>query len=212
MKILIADDDKMTRRLLTLTLNKWEHDLTAVDDGSKAWSFLSSVEAPCLAILDWMMPGLDGQEICRKVREQRPNEAIYLILLTANNEKKDVIAGLDAGANDYVGKPFDEGELYVRVQVGLRMLELQQKLADRIGELTRERAKVKRLQELLPICAYCKKIRDDQNYWRCVECYFLEHADVRFSHGICPPCLEKALAELPTTRGTGIAESPVLVG
>jgi phosphoserine phosphatase RsbU/P len=212
MKILIADDDQLARRLLTYTLGKWERDLITVKDGGEAWSFLSGVEAPCLAVLDWKMPVLDGQEICRKVREERPNEALYLILLTANNEKKDVIAGLRSGANDYVGKPFDEEELYARVQVGLRMLELQQKLADRIGELIREQAKVKQLQHLLPICAYCKRIRDDQNYWKCIECYFMEHADIQFSHGICPPCLEKMLAEFPPSVGTAGAENPVLVG
>jgi PleD family two-component response regulator len=201
MKILIADDDQMTRRLLTFSLSRWQRDLTAVATGDEAWAFLSEVEAPCLAILDWMMPGLDGHEICQLVTEHRRNEAIYLILLTSNNEKKDVVSGLDAGANDYVVKPFDEGELYARIQVGLRMLDLQQRLADRISELTRERAKVKQLQQLLPICAYCKKIRDDQNYWRVVESYFSEHADVQFSHGICPPCLKKALDELPEPCG-----------
>ena len=106
----------------------------------------------------------------------------------------------------------NSSELYARLQVGLRMLELQQNLAGRIAELTRERVKVKQLQALLPICAYCKKIRDDQNYWRCVECYFMEHGDIQFSHGICPHCLEKVLGEMPASRGTGGEESPVLVG
>lgn len=195
MKIVIADDDPMPRRLLEQTLVDWGHEVEAASDGLTAWSMLERVDTPCLAILDWVMPGLDGPTICHRVRAENPNEAMYLILLSANAEKEDVIAGLEAGANDYVTKPFHEGELYARIQNGLRMLEMQQKLTDRYAELSQAYAKVRQLQGLLPICAYCKSIRNDQNYWQRVEHYICAHADVKFSHGICPTCLKNVLRE-----------------
>ena len=98
------------------------------------------------------MPGVDGLEVCRLVRTCRPDAPVYLLLLTSNAEKSDVVEGLAAGANDYVTKPFDEGELYARIQVGIRMVELQQRLADRINELSNAMDQVRHLQGLLPIC------------------------------------------------------------
>lgn len=198
MKILIADDDPFVRKLLEVTLREWGHDIVLVGDGLEAAGILATIESPCLAILDWIMPGLDGLSVCRHIRATRPDAPFYLILLTANGEKTDVVAGLAAGANDYVTKPFDEGELYARIQVGLRMLELRQKLADRIEELSQATAKLRQLQGLLPICSYCKSIRNDQNYWQRVEHYICAHADVRFSHGICPDCLKDLLKEQTT--------------
>ena len=135
-----------------------------------------------------MMPKLDGVEICRRVREIPTSTPPYLILLTAKTERGDVVAGLDAGANDYLKKPFDRGELRARLQVGAQVLELQKNLAERISELEDALTQVKQLQGLLPICSYCKNIRDEQNFWQRVDSYLMEHADVVFSHGICPDC------------------------
>jgi sigma-B regulation protein RsbU (phosphoserine phosphatase) len=115
----------------------------------------------------------------------------YLILLTAKGGREDLVTGLEAGANDYVTKPFNREELRARVQVGVRMVELQQSLADRVKALEEALARVKQLQGLLPICSYCKKIRDDQNYWQQVESYIAEHSQAQFSHSICPDCYEK---------------------
>jgi len=157
-------------------------------DGAEAWSVLQRDDAPSLAILDWMMPELAGVEICRRMREIPTSTPPYLILLTARAERGDVVAGLDAGANDYLTKPFDRAELRARVQVGAQVLELQRKLAERVLELEDTLAQVKQLQGLLPICSYCKNIRDEQNYWQRVDSYLMEHADVMFSHGICPDC------------------------
>jgi len=193
MKILIADDDPFVRKLLASKLAKWEHAVYAVASRSEAWAYFSRTDEPCLAILDWLMPGIDGPEVCRLVRSFRPDAAIYLLLLTANSERSDKVEGLAAGANDYVTKPFNEAELYARVQVGMRMLELQQQLAGRIEQLSVALARIRKLEGLLPICTYCKSIRNDLNYWQTVEHYICEHADVAFTHGVCPGCLETLL-------------------
>jgi response regulator RpfG family c-di-GMP phosphodiesterase len=135
-----------------------------------------------------MMPGLDGLEVCRRVRARQPEEPPYLILLTAKGTREDVLAGFESGADDYLTKPVDQGELRARLQAGRRVVDLRRSLAERVKDLERALARVKQLQGLLPICCYCKKIRADQDYWQQVESYISAHADVRFSHGICPEC------------------------
>jgi DNA-binding response OmpR family regulator len=193
MKILIAEDNPVSRRVLEATLEKFGHQVVVADDGAQAWTALQRADAPSLAILDWMMPELDGVEICRRVRETPTSTPPYIILLTAKSERTDVVAGLDAGANDYLTKPFDRAELRARVQVGVQVLELQKNLADRVTELEDALAQVKQLQALLPICSYCKNIRDEQNYWQQLDSYLMEHADVMFSHGICPDCYQNVV-------------------
>lgn len=191
MRILIAEDDTASRRLLETLLARWGYDVIVAADGEEAWQHLQREGAPHLAILDWMMPGMGGLEICRKVREVGHPSPAYIILLTARAGSEDVVQGLETGANDYVTKPFDREELHARVKVGLRVLQLQMSLADRVRELEEALASVKQLQGLLPICSYCKKIRDDHNYWQQVESYISEHSGAIFSHGICPECFEK---------------------
>lgn len=191
MKVLIAEDDMVSRRLLEATLIKWGYEVVVTGDGSAAWEVLNSDDPPPLAILDWMMPGLDGIQVCRKVRRTPTSTPPYLILLTAKGRREDIVTGLQAGANDFVTKPFDREELRARVQVGVRIVELQQSLADRVKALEEALARVKQLQGLLPICSYCKKIRDDRNYWQQVENYISEHSEAQFSHSICPDCYER---------------------
>lgn len=201
MKILIAEDDPVSRRVLAATLEMFGYEVVVAADGAEAWTALQRDDAPSLIILDWMMPELDGVEICRRVRETATSTPPYLILLTAKSEKSDVVAGLDAGANDYLTKPFDRAELRARVQVGAQVLGLQKNLADRVGELEDALAQVKQLQGLLPICSYCKNIRDEQNYWQRLDSYLMEHADVMFSHGICPDCYREVVQpQLEQTR------------
>ena len=190
MEILVAEDDLVSRRALEATLARWGHPVVVVSDGSAAYDVLSRDRSPRLAILDWMMPGMDGPTVCRLVRANAGRQAPYLILLTARGAAEDRVAGLEAGADDYISKPFDRAELHARIKVGLRMLTLQRSLADRVAELEQALAQVKQLQGLLPICSYCKKIRDDQNYWQQVESYIGQHAEVKFSHGICPGCFD----------------------
>ena len=190
MTILIAEDDPVSRRFLEVTLAKWGYEVTAACDGNEAWEALQD-ETPTIAILDWMMPGVDGTELCRRARAIETTTPPYLILLTAKSEKEDVVEGLCAGADDYITKPFNRQELHARIKVGLRISELQKNVADRVAELELALTRVKQLQGLLPICSYCKKIRDDQNYWQQVDSYISKHAEVEFSHGICPDCYQR---------------------
>jgi len=130
MQILIAEDDPVSRRLLEGNLRKWEYDVVSVADGRGAWEILSRPDSPQLAVLDWMIPEIDGLELCRRVREQaQPGRPyIYVILLTARSERSDLIAGMNAGADDYIIKPFDTGELRVRLHAAQRILDLQAQL------------------------------------------------------------------------------------
>ena len=196
MRILIAEDDPVSRRLLQAALINWGYEVIVTANGKEAWQALQTPDAPSLLVLDWLMPEMDGVEICREARKLDALKSAYIILLTSRGSKDDIVKGLEAGADDYVTKPFDHGELRARVQVGSRVVHLQSTLADRVVELEEAMASVKTLQGLLPICCYCKKIRDDGNYWHRVESYIAGHANVRFSHGICPDCSEKLKADL----------------
>lgn len=205
MKILIAEDDPVSRRILEATLVKWGYEVSVTLDGRQAWDVLQREDAPSLAILDIMMPGMDGLEICRKVRQLPRVTPPYLILLSAMSSKEHVVRGIRAGANDYLTKPFHREELRVRVGVGVQMLALQKALAERVAELEEALSQVNQLQGMLPICSYCKKVRDDQNYWQKVEHYISDHTDVQFSHGICPDCYERVIREFEAQKQTGDA-------
>ncbi len=202
MKILVAEDQAVSRHILVANLRKWGYDVTAVQDGTRAWEALQAEGAPQMVILDWLMPGMDGIEICRQIRKSPQSQPIYLILLTARRGLEDKVQGLQSGADDYITKPFDREELRARVQVGFRVLELQGALAQRVRELEEALSRVKTLQGLLPICSYCKKIRDDRNYWQQVEGYISDHSEAQFSHGICPECYTRFVQpELDSLRG-----------
>jgi DNA-binding response OmpR family regulator len=191
MKTLIAEDDATSRTVLVSVLRKKGHEVTVTVDGIEAWRVLQQPDAPPLVILDWMMPGLAGPEVVRRVRALPTDRPPYIIILTARSAKADVVAGLAAGANDYLAKPFDSGELIARLKVGQRMVEMQDALATKAEELRQALDQVKTLRGIVPICASCKKIRDDKGYWNQVEVYVREHTEARFSHGICPECIEK---------------------
>src|SRR5581483_4178490 len=135
MKILIAEDNRFYRSMLAATLQEWGYEVLTTGNGEEAWHILRQTEAPPLAILDWVMPGLEGVELCRKVRALARAQPTYLIMLTAKDGKENVITGLGAGADDYIQKPFDREELRARLQVGLRIVGLQQNLAARVAEL-----------------------------------------------------------------------------
>lgn len=128
MQILIAEDDFTSRTILSAIVSKWGHAPIVVEDGSAAWHIMQKIDAPNLAILDWEMPGMDGLEVCRKIRRQQTTNPPYIIILTAKDDKADIVKGLDAGANDYISKPYDNEELFARIRVGQRMVELQTEL------------------------------------------------------------------------------------
>jgi phosphoserine phosphatase RsbU/P len=198
MRVLIADDDPVAAMAVSRSMSHWGFETVVVHDGLAAWEHLTSSDPPPLAIVDWEMPGLEGPELCRRVRSDTERAHLYLILLTARNSSTDLVAGLEAGADDYLIKPVDLNELKARVQVGVRVVSLQARLAEEVSELQATLDNVRRLRGLLPICAYCKRIRDDRNYWQRVEVYVSEHTDATFTHGICPSCLEGAKAQLNT--------------
>ncbi len=155
MKILIAEDDPISRRLLEVTLNKWGYEVVSCPDGSVAWMTLQQPQAPSLAILDWMMPGMDGLEVCREVRQQITEPYIYILLLTAKSQQTDIIAGLEAGADDYLTKPFDSSELRMRLRAGRRILDLQEELIF-VREELREQATHDSLTRLWNRGAICE--------------------------------------------------------
>jgi len=189
-RVLMAEDDRVSSTLLKAALTAWGHDPVIAHDGEAAWNILQQPDAPRLAVLDWMMPGLDGPEICRRTRALDHTRRTYLIMLTSLEGKQNLVTALEAGADDYLVKPFDQAELRARLQVGVRVLQLQADLANRVLELETALTNIKVLHGLLPICSYCKKVRDDQNYWQQVESYVESHAEVQFSHSICPDCYE----------------------
>ena len=182
MRILIADDDRTSTMMLSAALTRWGFDVIVAHDGAAAWDHIVSPEPPALAIIDWMMPGIDGIELCRRIRLAKLKVPVYVILLTSRTSRQDLVVGLEAGADDYLTKPFDPDELQARIHVGQRTLALI--------------ANVKQLTGLLPICSYCKRIRSDKNYWEQVDSYITEHTDAHFSHSICPTCYDKVLRDL----------------
>lgn len=199
MRILVAEDDPITQRLLQSTLARLGWDVITAPDGVAAWQMLDTLEgqeAPQLVLLDWMMPGLDGIEICRKLRTTPGFELMYIILLTSRSEKEDLAMGLAAGANDYITKPFHPAELESRVRVGQRMVKLQTSLAARIKELESALSEVRQLQGLLPMCSYCKKVRNEANYWQQVEAYITSTSGVELTHSVCPSCMERVMREM----------------
>jgi DNA-binding response OmpR family regulator len=193
MRILVADDDSVSRLLLETHLRKWGHAPLTATDGTAAWEILQGPDAPTLAILDWMMPGLDGLEVCRRARARTGAPPLYIVLLTARADPQDTIDGLGAGADDFVTEPFDAAELRARVSVGVRVVELQEELAARITDLEQALARVDQLHGILPICSYCKKVRSDSDSWQQVEAYVSAHSAVRFSHGVCPECVKTVM-------------------
>ena len=150
--------------------------ILAVNDAWRCAATANALQGPDCGV------GQNYIELCRRIRAATLRSPVYVILLTARSSRQDLVVGLEAGADDYLTKPFDPDELRARIHVGQRTLGLM--------------ANIKRLTGLLPICSYCKRIRSDHDYWEQVESYITEHTDALFSHGICPSCLAKAMEEL----------------
>ena len=200
-KILAVEDDAVARAVLKKALQRLGHEVVLAPDGEAAWQHVR--ECPVRVVVsDWIMPEVDGLELCRRIRRRAGVEYVYLILLTARDatEENTRIAA-DAGVDDFLTKPLDVSELWTRLRVAERIL--------------RYTTQVRQLEELLPICSYCKKIRDDRNYWQQIEGYISERTGSDFSHSVCPDCyarvvmpeLEKLRASLPPAlRGSPAIE------
>jgi DNA-binding response OmpR family regulator len=175
-KVLIAEDDTASRLVLKAILQKAGHEVLVAEDGQSAWNAWRSEFCP-VVISDWQMPRLDGLGLCRSIRQTGGESYTYIILLTSHGGKANYLEAMNAGVDDFLTKPADEEELVARLHVTERILGLRQH--------------VKRLEGILSICAYCKKIRDQSRQWNQMESYVSEHSEAQFSHGICPECLDK---------------------
>jgi len=188
-QILIADDDPAALLVLDATLRSWGYRPLQAADGESALAIMMGEDAPAIAILDWIMPDLSGTEVIRRLRERDAERRPYLLLLTARDDAESIAEGLNSGADDYLAKPFDHRELRARIKVGERVIQLEHERVHRIRELEEALASVRTLQGLLPACAWCRRVRDDDDYWKKLEEYVGEHTALQFSHGICPECL-----------------------
>lgn len=188
MRILIAEDESVSRRFLEKLLLQWGHEVEVVYDGLMAWERLKGTDPPRVVLLDWMMPNMDGVTVVRRLRNELSRIPFYVIMLTVLEGSQNIVTALDAGADDYVNKPFNAAELRARVDVGCRMASLQQALARRVQELSDAHEHIQTLQGILPICMHCQKIRTDWESWQRLEAYVEEHSEVRFSHSLCPDC------------------------
>jgi len=192
-RILVAEDDPEQRAYLETLLRGWGDEVVAAGEGLAALRLLLEDRSIKVALIDSQMPGLDGPSVCREYRRRASGPPAHLILFTVRLSAMSAVRGLDSGADDYVRKPVDPEELHARVRAGARTVDLGERLVAKMRELEGALAEVKRLQGLLPICGYCKKIRNDKNYWEQVEVYLGKATGARFSHGICPDCYAKVV-------------------
>jgi CheY-like chemotaxis protein len=203
MRLLLADDDRPTRIMLRQRIGDWGYEIEESDNGEMALAKLTTPDPPRIAVLDWIMPGIDGVEVCRQISSRENFPLIYTILLTRRSEKEDLVQALDSGAHDFLTKPVDMNELRSRINVGRRLIEADQAVRQAekekeavIAKLEDAITRIKTLSGLLPICAHCKKIRDDHGYWTQIEKYIHENSDASFSHGICPDCAKEHFPDL----------------
>ena len=171
--ILIVDDNSQNLQFLGKMMAENGYEPALARSGSQALDFIFK-EKPELVLLDIMMPEMDGYEVCRELKSQKLTAHIPVIFLTAKIETEDIVKGFETGAVDYVTKPFKSAELLARVKTHI--------------ELKRAREEIRTLRGIIPICAKCKKIRDDEGYWKQIETYIEKHSDALFSHGLCPEC------------------------
>ncbi len=176
LKVLIAEDDEVTAQVLVVTLKKLGLDAIVAHDGARAWDLFQE-HMPSIVLTDWQMPELSGIELCKKIRSFEKSEYTYIVVLTAAfTGKQNYAEAMAAGADDFLPKPYDADELAARLRVGERIIHFH--------------AEVRELRQLIPVCAYCKSVRDDQNYWQEVETYIEKQTGAQITHGICSTCVE----------------------
>ena len=178
--------------LVQVSLENWGYRVESVVNGNQAWDILQRREAPQIAILDWEMPELDGVEVCRMVKEMERENSPYIILLTARDSKKDIVEGFDAGADDYMTKPFDDNELRARVRVAERLVRTQTSLTETVAELKEVLNQLEMIQGGMTVCPSCHKIfNNDDDCWYSIEETVIRQNDLNFIHTICPHCSRK---------------------
>ena len=186
-RILMAEDDAVSARILQVALSKFGYEPVIAGDGDEAWEKFNQNPVR-LIVSDWMMPGLDGLALCEKVRAHPKTPYTYFILLTANHTSADNYEMASAaGVDDFLTKPLDREAIRMRLRVAERILKYT--------------AEIRQLQEMIPICVYCHKVRDEHDYWDLVESYIQKETGSRFSHCACPDCYEKELQRLELTGG-----------
>ncbi len=189
-KILIVEDDPFFQRVLLKRFMAEGYQVFAASDGREGMKAIVSFE-PDLVISDWMMPEVDGLELCQSVKTGLKEGAPYFILLTAKGEISNKLLGLETGADDYLVKPCDPGELMARVRAGLRIVLLNQELRETVGQLQETNAElvsIKRPAQLLPVCAVCHRVREGDGPWQHLDEYLQSRGRMEFSHGVCPDC------------------------
>lgn len=195
MNILLAEDDAISCKLVESHLRRWGHTVFVAKDGREAIDIFEAHPEIHLAILDWMMPLVDGVEVCRQIKKFPSTHCVYVVMLTARSANEDIVAALDVGADDYMSKPFNQNELRARVAAGERVMTLETDLINYVERLEDALTHIKRLQGIIPICSWCKNIRNDSNFWTSLEDYLSDYGHPKFTHGICPDCMEKHYPE-----------------
>ena len=173
-------------------LREWGYELILAENGDEAWEVIRSDSSLRMAILDWQMPGVDGTEICHRVREELHLVPFYLMLLTARGGKENLLKGLQAGADDFVIKPFDKDILQARVEVGVRSVEMQSRLVGRIMELDAGLSRALEFRRALPICGQCKRIRGTDEAWHEIPRLAEHDLEGDFNQQVCPECAGKS--------------------
>ena len=186
-RILVVDDNPANLDVMTGVLEPEGYDLAVATSGEQALKVADRFR-PDLILLDVMLPGMDGYETCRKLKETPEISAIPVIFVTARRETEAIVKGFRCGGQDYIAKPFRREEVLARVRTHARMRRMVREQERLIERLRESLAQVRTLRGLLPICAACKKIRDDEGYWHQIEAYIQAHTDVDFSHGVCHDC------------------------
>ncbi|HEY1765395.1 MAG TPA: response regulator [Opitutaceae bacterium] len=179
MRVLAVEDDAASRAILCRSLERLGHEVIETRDGEEAWRAWLK-EKPRVAVCDWQMPKLDGLRLCSRIRSQQAQEYLYFILLTGTGGSgQNRRAAAEAGVDDFLTKPIDLSEMWMRLRVAERILAYT--------------TQVHRLEEMMPMCSYCKKIRDDRNYWQQIESYINERTGTEISHSVCPDCYQRVV-------------------
>jgi DNA-binding response OmpR family regulator len=193
-KVLIIDDDQLNIQAISPLLDEMNIAISTLYDGHNALEKVQNIQ-PDLILLDIMMPEISGLEVCTSLKEDKTTQHIPIIFITAKTKTEDIVQGFKLGGADYICKPFKKQEFQARVRTHLKLQEETQQRKAREVELKKTVTQLQKvikenkiLKELLPLCSQCKKIRDDEGYWKQIDEYFAQHSDVQFSHSLCPHC------------------------